>query len=55
MSPSAVKVESGQVILTGPMVDAQYIAEAVRRVRGVEGVTRVESHIVPLGFHPLEL
>jgi cytidylate kinase len=49
------EVESGQVVLTGPMVDAQYIVEAVRLVRAVEGVTGVESHIVPLGFHPMEL
>ena len=33
----------------------KYIAEAVRLVRAVEGVTRVESHIVPLGFHRMEL
>jgi len=30
-------------MLTGQMVDAHYIAEAVRLVRSVEGVTAVES------------
>ncbi len=49
------EVNAGQVVLTGPMVDAHYIAEAVRLVRSVEGVTGVESRIVPLGFHPVEL
>jgi BON domain-containing protein/cytidylate kinase-like protein len=44
------EVKAGQVMLTGHMVDAHYIAEAVRLVRSVEGVTRVESHIVPIGF-----
>ena len=43
------EVKAGQVILTGQMVDAHYIAEAVRLVRSVEGVTGVESHIVPIG------
>jgi len=32
------------------MVDANYIAEAVRLVGSVEGVTGVKSHIVPIGF-----
>ncbi len=49
------EVKAGQVILTGQMVDAHHIAEAVRLVRSVEGVTGVESHIVPIGFHPIEL
>ena len=49
------EVKSGQVVLTGPMVDARYIAEAVRLVRAVEGVSGVESRIIPLGFHPMEL
>ena len=49
------EVNAGQVVLTGPMVDAHYIAEAVRLVRSVEGVTGVESRIVPLGFSPMEL
>jgi cytidylate kinase len=49
------EVKAGQVILTGHMVDAHYIAEAVRLVRSVEGVTRVESRIVPIGFQPIEL
>jgi cytidylate kinase len=44
------EVKAGQVILTGQMVDAHYIAEAVRLVRSVEGVTGVKSHIVPIGF-----
>jgi osmotically-inducible protein OsmY len=44
------EVKAGQVMLTGQMVDANYIAEAVRLVKSVEGVTRVESHIVPIGF-----
>ncbi len=48
------EVAAGHVVLTGPMVDAQYITEAVRLVRAVEGVTGVESRIVPLGFHPAE-
>jgi cytidylate kinase len=43
------EVEAGQVVLTGPMVDAQYIAEAVRLVRAVEGVTGVESQIAERG------
>ena len=42
-------------MLTGPMVDARYIEEAVRLVMSVEGVTGVESHIVPIGFQPVEL
>ena len=49
------EVNAGEVILTGQMVDAHYIAEAVRLVRSVEGVTGVESRIVPLGFKPMEL
>ena len=49
------EVKAGQVMLTGQMVDAHYIAEAVRLVRSVEGVTAVESHIVPIGFEPIEL
>ena len=44
------EVKAGQVMLTGQMVDANYIAEAVRLVRSVEGVTGVKSHIVPVGF-----
>jgi cytidylate kinase len=44
------EVKAGQVMLTGQMVDAHYIAEAVRLVRSVEGVTGVKSHIVPIGF-----
>ena len=48
------EVKAGQVILTGQMVDANYIAEAVRLVRSVEGVTGVESRIVPIGFQPTE-
>ena len=44
------EVKAGQVILTGQMVDANYIAEAVRLVRSVEGVTGVKSHIVAIGF-----
>ena len=49
------EVKAGRVLLTGLMVDAHYIAEAARLVRSVEGVTGVKSHIVPLGFHPMEL
>ena len=49
------EVKAGQVMLTGQMVDAHYIAEAVRLVRSVEGVTGVESHIVPIGFQTIEL
>jgi len=49
------EVKAGQVILTGHMVDAHYIAEAVRLVRAIEGVTGVESRIVPIGFQPIEL
>jgi cytidylate kinase len=48
------EVKAGQVMLTGPMVDARYIEEAVRLVRSVEGVTGVESHITPIGFQPIE-
>jgi hypothetical protein len=44
------EVKAGQVMLTGQMVDAHYIAEAVRLVRAIEGVTGVESHIVAIGF-----
>ena len=44
------EVKAGQVMLTGQMVDAHYIAEAVRLVRSVEGVTGVKSHIVAIGF-----
>jgi hypothetical protein len=51
---AGVEVAAGQVVLTGPMVDARYITEAVRLVQAVEGVTSVESRIVPLGFHPAE-
>ena len=47
------EVKAGQVMLTGQMVDAHYIAEAVRLVRSVEGVTGVKSHIVPIGFQPI--
>jgi cytidylate kinase len=46
------KVSAGNVVLNGQMVDARYIAEAVRAVRAVEGVTGVESRIVTLGFQP---
>ena len=49
------EVKAGQVMLTGQMVDAHYIAEAVRLVRSIEGVTGVESRIVPIGFQPTEL
>ncbi len=49
------EVKAGQVMLTGQMVDAHYIAEAVRLVRAVEGVTGVKSHIVPVRFQPTEL
>jgi osmotically-inducible protein OsmY len=49
------EVNAGRTVLTGQMVDAQYIAEAVRLVRSVEGVTGVESRIIPLGFQPMEL
>ena len=49
------EVKAAQVMLTGPMVDARYIEEAVRLVRSVEGVTGVESHIVPIGFQSIEL
>ena len=49
------EVKAGQVILTGQMVDAHYIAEAVRLVRSVKGVTGVESRVVPIGFRPIEL
>jgi osmotically-inducible protein OsmY len=42
------EVAAGHVVLTGPMVDAQYITEAARLVRAVEGVSGVESRIVPL-------
>ncbi|MGC2397977.1 MAG: cytidylate kinase family protein [Rhodomicrobium sp.] len=49
------EVKAGQVILTGHMVDAHYITEAVRLVRAIEGVTGVESRIVPIGFQPVEL
>jgi cytidylate kinase len=44
------EVKAGQVMLTGQMADANYIAEAVRLVRSVEGVAGVESHIVPIGL-----
>ena len=47
------EVKAGQVMLTGQMVDAHYIAEAVRLVRSVEGVTGVKSHIVPVRFQPI--
>jgi len=53
-APIKAEVAAGQVVLTGPTVDARYITEAVRLVRAVEGVTSVESRIVPLGFHPAE-
>ena len=49
------EVKAGQVILTGHMVDAHYITEAVRLVRAIEEVTGVESRIVPIGFQPVEL
>ena len=49
------EVKAGQVMLTGQMVDAHYIAEAVSLVRSVEGVIGVESHIVPIGFQTIEL
>ena len=49
------EVKAGQVILTGHMVDAHYITEAVRLVRAIDGVTGVESRIVPIGFQPIEL
>ena len=48
------EVKAGQVMLTGHMVDAHYIAEALRLVRAVDGVTGVESHIVPVRFQPRE-
>jgi cytidylate kinase len=49
------EVNAGRTVLTGQMVDAHYIAEAVRLVRSVEGVTGVKSRIIPLGFQPMEL
>jgi hypothetical protein len=44
-----------KITISKATVDAYYIAEAVRLVRSVEGVTGVESHIVPIGFQPIEL
>jgi hypothetical protein len=49
------EVSDGKVVLAGAMADGRDIAEAVRLVRGVEGVTGVESQIVSLGFHPMGL
>jgi len=49
------EVKSGRVVLTGPIADCSYIAEAVRAVWAVKGVTSVQSHIVPVGFHPMEM
>jgi cytidylate kinase len=49
------EVSDGKVVLTGAMADGREIAEAVRLVRRVEGVTGVESQIVSLGFHPMGL
>jgi osmotically-inducible protein OsmY len=38
-APIKAEVAAGQVVLTGPMVDARYITEAVRLVQAVEGVS----------------
>jgi cytidylate kinase len=53
-SPIKAEVAAGKVVLTGAMADGKHIAEAVRLVSAVEGVIRVESRIVSLGFHPVE-
>ena len=53
-APIKPEVAAGRVVLTGAMADGKDIAEAVRLVSAVEGVTGVESRIVPLGFHPME-
>ena len=53
-APITAEVAAGRVVLTGAMADGKDIAEAVRLVSAVEGVTGVESRIVPLGFHPME-
>jgi cytidylate kinase len=50
------EVKGGHVVLTGHMADSRYITEAVRAARAVEGVTGVESHVLPLSFlHPMEM
>lgn len=49
------EVSDGKVVLMGAMADGRSIAEAVRVVRAVAGVTGAESRIVSLGFYPVEL
>ena len=45
-------VSAGKVTLTGATTDARLIAEAVRLVHSVEGVTGVQSQIAHLEFRP---
>jgi cytidylate kinase len=45
-------VSGGKVTLTGAATDPQLIADAVRLVHGVEGVTGVESQIEQVAFVP---
>ena len=47
-----VHVFSGKVLLTGATIDEQMIADAVRLLQGVEGVTGVESKVSHVAFVP---
>ena len=45
-----VQVKDGKVTLSGAISDERLIAETVRRVRAVDGVSEVESQIEYLAF-----
>ncbi len=45
-----VQVKDGKAVLSGAISDERLIADIVRRVHAVEGVTQVESNIQYLGF-----
>ena len=46
----AARIKDGKVTLSGAISDERMIADIVRRVRAVEGVTDVKSEIQYLAF-----
>ena len=47
-----IRVREGKVTLSGAVSDERQIAEIVRRVHAVDGVTGVESQIQHISFVP---
>ena len=47
-----IDVSNGTVVLTGASTDDKQIVDMIRLANGVEGVTRVESHIERVTFIP---